>query len=97
MIRVVLLLPTVDLKQVKDEQGIALIASYLRENGYYTDMIAVEGIKDLNSINFSEYSLVGMTAYHENLPQIYEISEYIKKRNESIWICIGGVLCYLLL
>ena len=91
MAKIELLLPVALRQEIHDEQGIALIASYLRENGHEVSMHAVSSSEEqLAGIKWSEYDLVGITSYHHTLSLTYEIAEYIKKTSQKTAICIGG-------
>lgn len=90
MVNVLLLLPTQGLYEVYDEQGIALIASYLRENGYCVFMNTVRELSDLENMNIANMDIIGVTSYHENLPFVFEICKKVKEINRKVLTCLGG-------
>lgn len=90
MIKLLLLLPAINIKRISDEQGIALITSYLRKNGHSVDMQVIENVHDIDGIAVGNYDIIGITAYHENLLNVYKMSERIKQIDKDIRICIGG-------
>ena len=90
MVNVLLLLPTQGLYEVYDEQGIALITSYLRENGYCVFMNTVRELSDLENMNIANMDIIGVTSYHENLPFVFEICKKVKEINRKVLTCLGG-------
>ena len=87
---ILLILPARGLYEIYDEQGIALIASYLRLHNYNVIMKTIKDLNDIDLIELQEISIVGITSYHENLPFVYEISQYLKMKKNDIVICLGG-------
>ena len=85
MVRLLLILPIMNLSQINDEQGIALIGAYLRKNGYSVELQVVKSIEDIDKINLKKYAIVGITLYHENIPYVYKMCEFIKKKEKNIW------------
>ena len=90
MVRLLLILPIMNLSQINDEQGIALIGAYLRKNGYSVELQVVKSIEDIDKINLKKYAIVGITLYHENIPYVYKMCEFIKKKEKNILVCLGG-------
>ncbi len=90
MLNVLLILPAQGLEEVYDEQGIALIAAFLREHGYKVILEVIRNIDELKLIKLFNVDIVGITAYHENLPFVFQISKEIKCFDKNILICLGG-------
>lgn len=90
MANVVLVLPVASKSSIHDEQGIALITSYLRKNGHKVQMVAITEDEDLKAVDWSRFDIAGITSYHFSLPFAYRIAEYIKSACADIYVCLGG-------
>jgi anaerobic magnesium-protoporphyrin IX monomethyl ester cyclase len=76
--------------------GVALMSSYLKENGFLTDIIDCQG-KEINYKELKEKiykekpDYIGISAIYGNMDEVYLLSQKCKKIFPEIKIVLGGL------
>ena len=70
--------------------GILTLYSVAKTNGYDVDLVNIQSVEDLRSLNLCSYSLVGIPCYTRQRYSVFKTIDFIKNESPLTKVVVGG-------